>query len=149
MTDYASWRWCFYLNLPVGGLSFVLILLFFQDPQVNHCRRLSFKNEMRQLDLLGTTFFVPSIVCLILALQWGGSTYGWGNSRIAVLLALAALLLGAFAWQERRKGDNVLLPGRIIWRRSLLAGMWFSFCNNSAYSVLEYYVSLNPYAHVD
>lgn len=39
-----------------------------------------------------------------------------------------------------RIGDNALLPGRIVWRRSLLAGMWFSFCNNSAFSVFEYYM---------
>lgn len=141
LTEYVSWRYCFYLNLPFGGLAFVLIHLFFQDPQINRNERLLFGDKMRQLDLLGTAFFIPSIICLILALQWGGSTYGWGNARISVLFVLSAVLISAFVLQERRKGDNALLPGRIVWRRSLLAGMWFSFCNNSALAVFEYYVS--------
>ncbi|KJK60390.1 drug resistance transporter EmrB/QacA subfamily protein [Aspergillus parasiticus SU-1] len=124
LTDSISWRWCFYINLPIGGLSFLLILLFFQDPQKN------------------ARHFVPSITSMLLALQWGGSKYGWGNARIIVLFILTAVLLGAFMWQERRRGDNALLPGRIMRRRSLLAGMWFSFCNNSTLSVFEYYMPI-------
>ncbi|PIG88023.1 efflux pump antibiotic resistance protein [Aspergillus arachidicola] len=124
LTDSISWRWCFYINLPIGGLSFLLILLFFQDPQKT------------------PGIFVPSITSMLLALQWGGSKYGWGNARIIVLFILTAVLLGAFMWQERRRGDNALLPGRIMRRRSLLAGMWFSFCNNSTLSVFEYYMPI-------
>ena len=141
LTDSISWRWCFYLNLPIGGLSFLLILLFFQGPRKNASVSLSWREKLHQLDLLGTSIFVPSITSMLLALQWGGSKYGWGNARIIVLFILTAVLLGAFMWQERRRGDNALLPGRIMRRRSLLAGMWFSFCNNSTLSVFEYYVS--------
>ncbi|KAE8147449.1 major facilitator superfamily domain-containing protein [Aspergillus avenaceus] len=140
LTDSVSWRWCFYINLPLGGLSFILIMAFFQDPQKNHRVNLPWREKLRQLDLLGTSIFVPSITCLLLALQWGGATYGWGNVRIIILFVLTGILLAAFAWQERRKGDNALLPGRIMRRRSLLAGMWFSFCNSSTLSVLGYYI---------
>ncbi|KAE8131983.1 major facilitator superfamily domain-containing protein [Aspergillus pseudotamarii] len=140
LTDSISWRWCFYLNLPIGGLSFLLILLFFQDPQKNARVSLSWREKLHQLDLLGTSIFVPSITSMLLALQWGGSKYGWDNARIIVLFILTAALLGTFMWQERRRGDNALLPGRILRRRSLLAGMWFSFCNNSTLSVFEYYI---------
>ncbi|KAF7595880.1 hypothetical protein BBP40_004373 [Aspergillus hancockii] len=140
LTDSISWRWCFYINLPVGCVSFLLVLLFFQDPQKNASRDLPWREKLRQLDLLGTSIFVPSITSLLLALQWGGYKYGWGNARIIVLFVVMAALLGAFLWQERRKGDNALLPGRILRSRSLLAGMWFSFCNNSVLSVIEYYM---------
>ncbi|KAK6821547.1 hypothetical protein RU639_007677 [Aspergillus parasiticus] len=142
LTDSISWRWCFYINLPIGGLSFLLILLFFQDPQKNARVSLPWREKFHQLDLLGTSIFLPSITSMLLALQWGGSKYGWGNARIIVLFILTAVLLGAFMWQERRRGDNALLPGRIMRRRSLLAGMWFSFCNNSTLSVFEYYMPI-------
>ena len=75
--------------------------------------------------------------------RWGGSKYGWGDVRIIVLLSLSVLLIGLFALQQWRKGDNATLPPRIIGHRSLISGMWFSLCNNSALSIVDYYVSLS------
>ncbi|KAE8387565.1 major facilitator superfamily domain-containing protein [Aspergillus alliaceus] len=109
-------------------------------PQKNTRVDLPWRAKLRGLDLLGTSVFVPAITSLLLALQWGGSKYGWRNARIIVLIALTVVPLGAFIWKEKKKGDNALLPGRIMRRCSLLAGMWFSFCNNSTLSVFEYYM---------
>ncbi|KAB8235333.1 major facilitator superfamily domain-containing protein [Aspergillus alliaceus] len=111
-----------------------------EDPQKNTRVDLPWRAKLRGLDLLGTSVFVPAITSLLLALQWGGSKYGWRNARIIVLIALTVVPLGAFIWKEKKKGDNALLPGRIMRRCSLLAGMWFSFCNNSTLSVFKYYM---------
>jgi hypothetical protein len=54
------------------------------------------REQINQLDPIGTLFFLPGILCLLLALQWGGSTYAWGNGRIIALLVLAGLLMIAF-----------------------------------------------------
>ncbi|KAE8349168.1 major facilitator superfamily domain-containing protein [Aspergillus coremiiformis] len=140
LTDSISWRWCFYINLPIGGLSFLLILLFFQDPPKNARSSLPWREKLHRLDLLGTSIFVPSITALLLALQWGGSKYGWANARVIVLLVVTAVLLSAFTWQEQKKGEHALLPRRIVRHRSIVAGMWFSLCNNSTLSVFEYYM---------
>ncbi|RAL07449.1 MDR family MFS transporter [Aspergillus homomorphus CBS 101889] len=140
LTQYISWRWCFYINLPLGGLSFILILLFFQDPLKTKSTVLPWRVKLKRLDLLGAGLFVPSITFFLLALQWGGTEYAWNNVRVIVLFALSGVLLIAFIWQEKREGDNALLPGRVMRSRSVLAGMWFGLCNNSSLSVFEYYM---------
>lgn len=148
LTQYLSWRWCFYINLPLGGLSFILILVFFRDPVKSDLTCLPWKEKLRRLDLLGAGLFVPSITFLLLALQWGGTTYPWNDKRIIILFVLSGVFLAAFVWQEKRKGENALLPGRVMRSRSVLAGMWFGMCNNTSLSVFEYYASIPESLHM-
>ena len=74
-TTHLTWRWCFYINLPVGGVVAVIILFVLDSrPSKN---KDTIRQQIRKLDPLGTLFFLPGIVCLLLALQWGGSEYHW------------------------------------------------------------------------
>src|ERR1700743_741008 len=87
--------WGFYLNLPIGAL--VLVFLFFaveNTPPV--LGELAFKEKLSRIDIPGTLVFIPCIVCLLLALQWGGQQYEWSNGRIIALLALFGVLLITF-----------------------------------------------------
>ncbi|KAI9742798.1 MAG: hypothetical protein M1818_003527 [Claussenomyces sp. TS43310] len=140
LTDRLSWRWCFYINIPLGVATFVVVAVFSQNPRVNPDAALPFREKLRRLDLLSTLVFVPAIASLLLALQWGGSKYGWANARIIVLFALVAATIVAFFWLQHKKQDAAMLPSRIFKQRSLLSGMWFSLCCNSAFSVFDYYV---------
>ncbi|KAL9095837.1 MAG: hypothetical protein Q9165_001834 [Trypethelium subeluteriae] len=147
ITDKLSWRWCFYINLPLGAVTILLIVLFFQSPRVpyaeaNDPSNLSFREKIGKLDLLGTAIFVPGMTSMLLALQWGGNNYGWGSPRIIVCFILCAILIGVFAWWQRRQGDNATLPLRIIGNRSIISGMWFTVCNVSAYSIVGYYMPI-------
>jgi hypothetical protein len=65
---------CFYVNLPVGGISIVAILLFLNLPD-NKQSKLPMAQKLAQIDLPGSMFLLPGIACLLLALQWGGQTY--------------------------------------------------------------------------
>ena len=144
LTDRLSWRWCFYINTPLGLVTLILIGIFFQNPKTTSFASLSWKEKASRLDLMGTAVFVPSISSLLLALQWGGSKYGWGDVRIIVLLCVSMVLLAAFGFQQWRKGDAATLPARVFGNRSLISGFWFSFCNNAALSVIDYYVRSRP-----
>jgi MFS family permease len=73
-TSNVSWRWCFFINLPIGGLAMVIIFIILKLPE-RKIEQLSWKEKLLRLDPLGNLFFIPSIVCLLLALQWGGTTY--------------------------------------------------------------------------
>ena len=153
LTDRLSWRWCFYINVPLGFIALVLIAIFFENPRTSTFASLTWKEKASRLDLLGTAVFVPSITSLLLALQWGGSKYGWGDVRIVVLLCLSLTLLVAFGFQQWRKADDATLPPRVFGSRSLLSGFWFSFCNSSALSIVDYYVrdpflSHSPHRHL-
>lgn len=80
-TDHVSWRWCFYINLPLGFVAVVGITFFFKSPKRQKQASIGFKARSQQFDPIGTAFFLPAIVCLLLALQWGGVKYAWSNGR--------------------------------------------------------------------
>src|SRR5277367_6000406 len=86
-TDKVTWRWCFYINLPVGAIS-VLVTTFILKPsnQKLEAQGSDLIAKLKQLDPIGNLIFFPGVVCLILALQWGGTRYPWGSARIIVLL---------------------------------------------------------------
>lgn len=78
-TDHVSWRWCFYINLPLGVVTVAGIALFFRSPNRQQQASIGFKARSRQFDPIGSLFFLPAIICLLLALQWGGTKYAWSN----------------------------------------------------------------------
>lgn len=80
-TDKVSWRWCFYINLPIGAVTIFGIAWFFDSPPRKNETSIGFKDRVQQFDPIGTVLFIPCIVCLLLALQWGGTKYPWSNGK--------------------------------------------------------------------
>lgn len=142
LIDWISWRGCFGINLPLGAAAALLLLFGFRDLVVSPDAGLPWREKLRRFDILGTVFMAPSVTCLLLALQWGGIRYGWGDVRIVVLFVLSAVLLAVFAWRQHRLQEAATLPPRIIRMRSVLAGTWYSSCCNSILSVTEYYMTI-------
>ncbi|KAJ4422224.1 hypothetical protein N0V82_003084 [Gnomoniopsis sp. IMI 355080] len=140
-TDHVTWRWCFYINLPIGGAT-VVFLFFLLNIKGQKKQDSSFIQKILKLDLLGTATLIPAVICLLLALQWGGTTYAWNNSRIIGLFvgfaALAALFIGIQIW----KGDEATLPPRFFKNRNVLSAMLFSVFFGAAFFPLIYYLSL-------
>ncbi|KAJ9350233.1 hypothetical protein DTO282F9_6447 [Paecilomyces variotii] len=98
-TQHVSWRWCFYINLPPGGLA-ILILSTLSIPEQMEKRPvwINLKNIVtEELDLIGFALFAPACVMFLLAMIWGGTTYPWKSSTIIGLFcgAFATLLMGA------------------------------------------------------
>ena len=73
-TTEVTWRWCFYINLPFGGVALALIPFILQIPD-RDSTKVPLKAKILQLDILGTGLLTPGVICLLLALQWGGLTY--------------------------------------------------------------------------
>lgn len=86
-TANVTWRWCFYLNLPFGGVVILFVLLLLQIPDRPETR-IPLYEKLQQLNLLGLLALFPGLVCLCLALQWGG-TYAVSYPWISTLLLLA------------------------------------------------------------
>ncbi|KAI1651883.1 MFS general substrate transporter [Daldinia loculata] len=139
-TDRVTWRWCFYINLPIGGVA-VLCLLAVKLP-TRPPEPAKFWEHFTRLDPLGTFFFVPSIVCLLLALQWGGSTYEWNSWRIILLLVLFGVLLLAFMAVQVLMPNTATIPVRIISQRSVAAAATFMFCVAASMMMSVYYLPL-------
>lgn len=140
-TDKLTWRWCFYINLPIGAVAFVVILFTLSLPSPNDAN-LTLRQQVAQLDPLGTAVFMPSMVCLLLALQWGGTIYAWSSWRVILLLTLFSVLIVVFAVIQKLKGDSGTLPPRILFKRSIAAGAYFTFCIASCMMQVAYYLPI-------
>ncbi|KAL4922593.1 major facilitator superfamily domain-containing protein [Aspergillus aurantiobrunneus] len=136
-----TWRWIFYIN-PIMSAPTFLITVFMLKLKPPKTTATTWKQKIARLDLPAFALFVASILCLILALLWGGKQYSWRNARIIVLFILFGLLMVAFMAVQGRNGDEALVPMRILTRRSIAFGMFFSFCTSGTGFILEYYLPI-------
>jgi EmrB/QacA subfamily drug resistance transporter len=100
ITDNFSWRWVFYVNIPVGILA--IIVLLYALPRIPH------GNRRYSIDYAGAFFITLGLVPLLLALVWGGSLYDWNSAMIISLLALAILMIAAFIYRESKAAEPIL-----------------------------------------
>ncbi|KAH8807531.1 major facilitator superfamily transporter [Xylogone sp. PMI_703] len=140
-TDKVSWRWCFYINLPIGGLAIAIIVFVLQLPNPSSDKH-TVRQRIEQFDPHGTICFLPGMVCLILALQWGGTTYAWSSGRIIALLIIAGVLLLAFIGVQVWKKEDCTVPPRIFTQRSIFSGFLFAMCLNAALITFIYYIAI-------
>lgn len=141
-TDHLSWRWCFYINLPLGAITLVFVFFFLHTPPRKDFSGLSFGRKLAKLDILGTTLFVPAIICLILALQWGGLNYDWSDGHIIGLLVAFVVLIAGFLVVQWWRQDNGTVPPRIFLRRSVAAAAWWTFTFGGSFFIMIYFVPI-------
>lgn len=141
-TDEISWRWCFYINLPIGAVSIVVIYFFLRIPRENNPDNLSVTQRILKLDLIGASILVPAVICLLLALQWGGSTYPWNNSRIIGLFIGFGLLTIIFVYTQIRLGDRGTLPPRLFKNRNVVCALAFALFFGSGFFAIIFYLAI-------
>ncbi|KAH8694979.1 putative efflux pump antibiotic resistance protein [Talaromyces proteolyticus] len=140
-TDNVTWRWCFYINLPIGAVTILVITFILQaNPPPNPSPARTLSDRFHQLDPLGTLAFLPSIVCLILALQWGGTQYSWSNGRIIALFVVFGVLMVAFILIQKWKQETASVPPRFVKKRSIVSGSFFSLCVGGCMILIVYYL---------
>lgn len=94
------------------------------------------------MDLIGAALLIPAIVCLLLALQWGGSKYPWNNSRIIGLFIGFGLIVILFIISQWKLGDRSTLPPRILKKRTVWSVSIFSVCFGGAFFLFMYYLPI-------
>jgi MFS family permease len=138
-----TWRWCFYINLPIGAVSLLVTLVILHIPnQKFEPRADTFIGKVEQLDMFGNLVSFPAIICLVLTLQWGGTTYSWANVRIIVLFVLGGLLWIIFIAIQVWKKEAATVPPRVVKHHSVLGAMWFALFNNAGMMVMIYYLPI-------
>ncbi|KAK8057326.1 hypothetical protein PG996_011263 [Apiospora saccharicola] len=145
LTDRLNWRWCFYINLPIGGFVLIVVFLFLRIPEANRpqaAKKATFLQTMYQLDVIGAALLMPPIICLLLALQDGGTGHSWNNPRVIGLLITSVVLFGVFGYSQHRHADVAMIPFRLIKQRSVLAGFWYILCTSSALVIMTYFLPL-------
>ncbi|KAH8878729.1 putative MFS multidrug transporter [Thozetella sp. PMI_491] len=140
-TSRVTWRWCFYINLPFGGVAIVFIYFLLNIPE-RDSTKIPLLQKILQLDLYGTAAILPGSVCLLLALQWGGLEYAWNDGRVIATLTLGILLLIVFVIIQIVKPDTATVPPRIVKQRSIAAGVWSTFAVGSQMMVFVYFLPI-------
>lgn len=92
-TTNVSWGWCFYVDLPIGGVAMVCILLFLHIPE-QVPGKLPLKQKLAGLDFPGTILVAIGAICVLLALQWGGHTYAVSSPAWRLLLTQLTVYSG-------------------------------------------------------
>lgn len=142
-TTKVSWRWCFWINVPIGGLAFLVLLFVLpaRPPPRKHTGD-SIMQRIKQFDPVGTALITPSLVLLLLALQWGGNGHAWGSARVVVSLVLGLVLMVAFGLCQVWAGENGMVPPRILCQRSIAAGTVVSLGFGAALIILTFYLPI-------
>ncbi|KAJ5727076.1 MFS general substrate transporter [Penicillium malachiteum] len=143
LTQHATWRWCFWINLPIGGFSAVVVIIFFHVKGAI-TEQASLGPKIRSLDLVGFIFFSGSVSCLLLALQLGGSTnYPWNSATIIGLFIGAVAIFCVFVpWQLYMK-ELALLPPRLLVGSRNIPLIWASaFFANGAFQCVIYWLPI-------
>ncbi|MFH9823469.1 MDR family MFS transporter [Streptomyces bobili] len=98
-TEHLSWRWVFYVNLPLGAVALAVIAAVLHIPR---------KSAKHVIDYLGTLLIASVATCLVLVASLGGTTWGWGSPQIVGLAVLGVALAFVFVAVERRAAEPVL-----------------------------------------
>lgn len=139
-TENVTWRWCFYINLPIGGIAMLAIFFFLHISRIENAEDESYTARILQLDLVGAAILIPDIIMLVLALQWAGSDYSWSDSRIVGLLVGAGIAAVVFAAVEIWQQDKSLLPPQFFKKRNVLSAMIFALLVGAYFFPLVYYL---------
>ncbi|RDW64262.1 hypothetical protein BP5796_10764 [Coleophoma crateriformis] len=124
-TPRLTWRFCFWINLPFGAISAATVMYILRTKKGIHAD-LPITEKLIRLDPLGAMLLTSSLVCLFLALQWGGTELPWSNSRVwGCLVGFALLAILFFALQVVRK-EKATIPLRILNQRTVIVSCAFS-----------------------
>ncbi|RFU33982.1 hypothetical protein B7463_g2370, partial [Scytalidium lignicola] len=142
-TSNVSWRWCFYINLPFGAVVFLFIFFLLHiSSHAGSQNSLSWKEKLEQLNIEGVLTLLPGVVCLCLALEWGGFTYSWSNRRIVALLIIGIVLLIAFVLIQVWRQKTAMVPPHIFIQRSIFTGFWVSCMVGAHLTLMVYFLPI-------
>ncbi|KAI0176907.1 major facilitator superfamily domain-containing protein [Pestalotiopsis sp. NC0098] len=139
LTDKATWRWCFYINLPIGGVAAAVIAFTFKTPAAHKPAAATFKDKLLHMDFPGTMLVLGASLCLVLALQYGGQAYAWNSSVVIGLFVGFALISALLVVVEIYQGELAMLTPRLMRTRIVwVSAVWGFFFAGSYFAALYY-----------
>lgn len=125
LTDHATWRWIFYLNLPLGGAALVLLILFLQ---VEWKREGTTMDRLKKVDFPGNALLIASTFSILWALTYGGTNYSWSSGHVVapLVIGLAGFVL-FFLFEMSRFCPYPVMPTQHFTNRTSAVGFFISF----------------------
>jgi MFS family permease len=147
LTERSTWRWCFGINAPIGAVTMAIVAVCVK--KIDHSDDTSKRpagstltQKIKQFDLVGMVVVLASLVCLILALQLGGSESSWNSGRVIALFVVAGVLFLAFLAMEKWLSKSRTIPSTIVHSRSMWAAALFAACTAAAMFVAVTYLPI-------
>ncbi|KAI0169965.1 major facilitator superfamily domain-containing protein [Hypoxylon sp. FL1284] len=130
IADRTTWRWCFGINLPLGAVTVILCAILVRIPEEPGAHSLNISHKFKELDIPGTLCMVGALICLLMALQWGGSTYPWGDRRVIALFVVFGVLAIAFVITQSTSifGKSRTIPTSILRNRDIWLAASYAMC---------------------
>ncbi|KAJ1731119.1 hypothetical protein LPJ61_002689 [Coemansia biformis] len=119
ITDHWLWRWCFYLNIPLCAVIAAVCVFTLRLGTPTGTAR----EKFARIDFLGASLLLSGLVLVILGLNWGGKDYRWNSAAVIVTLVLGAVLLGVFAFVEKKYAREPIIPMRLFTDLPLAASL--------------------------
>ncbi|OQO12716.1 hypothetical protein B0A48_02180 [Cryoendolithus antarcticus] len=126
ITDNSTWRWVFYLNLPIGSVAFLALFMFLR---VNYKQDTTWRQRFRRIDLSGNLIFIGAVISVLIAVTWGGTAYEWKSFRVIVPLLLGFFgiaLFTAFEWSPKLCPEPSF-PRMLVSNRTSAAALGLTF----------------------
>ncbi|KAK6857722.1 hypothetical protein PG995_005421 [Apiospora arundinis] len=133
-----DWRWCFWINLPIGGLTFLLLSLFLDV----HNPRTRIAEGVKAINWIGTFSILAVILLLLLGLDFGGAIFPWNSPKVICLIVFGGLMIGFFLFSEQRLAKYPIIPLTVFKSGSNNATFLVAFAHGMALIGLEYYLPL-------
>jgi len=135
-----SWRWTFYINLPIGGIVFVFVALFLNT---KHTRSPTWTHAVARIDFLGNTIFIASIVAVLLGLIMGGQVFPWSSWRIIVPIVLGFFGVGIFVFYETTRWcKEPTIPLELFQNRTSAIAYGLTFLSAMLLQWASYYLPI-------
>lgn len=110
-TDHVSWRWCFYINLPIGGLAAAFLFVVFNPPKSKG----NFKEKLKMIDYFGTFLMVVGLVLLLLGLTFGsGNQYKWNSAAVICCFVIGGVVFLVFCVWNYKFSKNPVVPPEVV-----------------------------------
>lgn len=110
-TDHVSWRWCFYINLPIGGLAAAFLFVVFNPPKSKG----NFKEKLLMIDYFGTFLMIVGLVLLLLGLTFGSDNqYKWNSAAVICCFVIGGVVFIAFCLWNSNFSKNPVVPPEVV-----------------------------------
>ncbi|XXH00899.1 hypothetical protein Hte_007250 [Hypoxylon texense] len=133
-----DWRWCFWINLPISGAVFLVLLIFLKVPTPHTPVWEGFK----AIDWTGSFLIVSGTLMVLLGLDFGGATYPWASPAVICLIVFGILVISFFILNEWKVARNPIVPLRLFSSTSSVAAYGVRFCHAFVFMGIAYYLPL-------
>ncbi|OCK93827.1 MFS general substrate transporter [Cenococcum geophilum 1.58] len=138
--SYLTWRFCFWVNLPIGFIAIMLMTIFFRDLPKRSETTLPLKAKLAKINYLSIVLLLGSFTMLLLALQWAGPVYVWTDPHVLGCLVGAGVVLAGYLYYQYYLGDKAAIPYRILAQRTVFSSAAFMLLIAMVIGVGIYYL---------